>query len=259
MKTYVLFLVALFFALVFFGCKETETPTGGENGILKFEMANSWRTKAGFNAVNENPPLQGDTTFTYTTSLKLCVGEIFVSKGDVKQGDTNTLVWEAITDRTNLEAKFFEDYTFSPRSLPAGEYKSIKIVFRNVFYRYAQLISDPTVGYELLETMGSWTDPCDITDSTWAETNYFGPDGLHFIENDTFKLVQPNEKIAGFTIEPDRTAVLTWRLGAGVETPCTTFLIDKNGNREWDCGIDRMDFDCPSEVEYMWDFVVNYE
>lgn len=45
----------------------------------------------------------------------------------------------------------------------------------------------------------------------------------------------------------------------GADTPCTTYLIDKNFNRKWDCGTDRMDFDCPSDLETMWDFVVEYE
>jgi hypothetical protein len=35
--------------------------------------------------------------------------------------------------------------------------------------------------------------------------------------------------------------------------------MDENGNLEWDCGVDYIDIECPPEVEYMWDFVVEYE
>jgi len=74
-----------------------------------------------------------------------------------------------------------------------------------------------------------------------------------------FELASSGEKIGGFNIEADKTAIVTWRLGAGVNTPCTTYLIDENNNLEWDCGTDRMEFECPPEVEYMWDFVVEYK
>ncbi|MDZ7796715.1 MAG: hypothetical protein U5N56_06595 [Candidatus Marinimicrobia bacterium] len=101
--------------------------------------------------------------------------------------------------------------------------------------------------------MGSYFDQCDSTDTSWAKTNYFGPDGNHTLTlrnegiastNDSllFELVQPGEKIDVFRIEAGRTAVVTWRLGAGATTLCTTYLIDHNGNRRWDCGIDEMEF-----------------
>lgn len=121
------------------------------------------------------------------------------------------------------------------------------------------MISDPSVKYELLETMGSWEDVCDENDQSWAVTNYFGPDGNHNLENEKFTLVSDGEKIGGFTIEEGKIAVVSWRLGAGVEVPCTTSLIDQNDNLQWDCGVDKMEIDCPPEAKYMWDFVVEYE
>ena len=266
MKTVKTIGMILCIGLLLLGCqKDNDSDDKDETkGVLKFKTSNpitiSNKSASPMKSTLTNPSLTGDTTITYTTSLKLCVGDVWVSQGEVKAGEADNLEWINLTGTTNKEAKLFEDYSFAEIEIPAGTYKSIKITFRNVFYRYAQLASNPSVAYQLLETMGSWTDSCDENDTTWAKTNYFGPDGNHILNNDAiFELVSDGEKIGGFNIESGKIAVVTWRFGAGATTPCTTFLIDENSNLEWDCGTDRMEFDCPPEVEYMWDFVVEYE
>jgi len=261
MKKALFFVILIIFAVSATACGgEESSENDKKTGTLKFKTINPVSSKEAIvlKAVT-NPKLTGATTEVYTTSLKLAIGDVWVSQGEVKEGAPDDLEWIRLTDSTNTEIKLFEDYSFSPVEIPAGTYKSIKITFRNVFYRYAELISDPSVKYQLLETMGSWEDACDENDESWAGTNYFGPDGNHSIVDDLFKMVSEGEKIGGFTIEAGKTAVVSWRLGAGVTTPCTTYLIDENDNLEWDCGVDRMEFDCPPEVKYMWDFVVEYE
>jgi hypothetical protein len=243
---------------------------GDKTGFLEFRtlnpMASEQKSSMSILSTTANPPLVGDTTSTITTSLNLCIGDVWVSQGEVMAGIPDNLEWIRLTGTTNKESKLFEDYTFTAVEIPEGKYKSIKITFRNIFYRYAQLISNPSITYDLLETMGEWitTTPCDENDTTWAKTNYFSANGNHHLTvlnlTDTlFTLVTNGEKLDGFTIEAGKTAVVSWRLGAGATEPCTTFLIDNNKNLEWDCGIDQMDFDCPPEVEYMWDFIVEYQ
>jgi hypothetical protein len=244
--------------------KEKDENNNDKTGILRFKTLNPLENSKSLlypkSGAITNPPLTGSTTVTETTSFKLCVGDVWVSKEEVKAGQPDNLLWERLTSVTNKEHKLFEDYTFSDVEIPAGNYKSIKITFRNVFYRYARLVSDPNVAYELLETMGSWSSPCDENDTTWARTNYFGPDGNHSLGNNgLFELVSAGEKLGGFNIEEGQVASVSWRLGAGATEPCITYLIDENGNLLWDCGIDRMDFECPPEVEYMWDFIVEYQ
>ncbi len=261
MKKLIIIALLMVLSLSIFSCGEgDDNGEENNNGVLQFKMTNSVKTPEAMalKAVT-NPQLTGESTAVYTTSMKLAIGDVWVSQGEVKAGGADDLEWVRLTTSTNTEIKMFEDYSFSEVEIPAGTYKSIKITFRNVFYRYAELISDPSVKYELLETMGSWEDACDENDESWAKTNYFGPDGNHILNNDVFEMVSEGEKISGFTIEPDKTAVVSWRLGAGVTTPCTTYLIDENDNLEWDCGVDRMEFDCPPEVKYMWDFVVEYQ
>lgn len=235
-----------------------------KSGVLKFKTSNPWtsgkKSTMYLKSTTSNPPLVGDTTITHTTSLKLSIGDVWVSQGEVKAGQPDNLEWIRLTSFTNTELKLFENYSFSAVEIPVGTYKSIKITFRNVFYRYAQLVSNPSISYELLETMGSWTSPCDENDTTWAKTNYFSPDGNHILnDNGVFEIVSAGEKVGGFSIEAGKTAIVSWRLGAGATQPCITYLIDENSNLEWDCGVDRMEFECPPEVEYMWDFVVEYE
>ena len=262
MKPMTIISTILCFGLLFSGCnKENDLEP---KGFIEFRTSNpmtsSNNSASLLRPISTNPSLIGDTTITHSTSLKLCIGDVWISQEVVKAGETDNLEWIRLTTTTNTEAKLFEDYSFSAIEIPLGIYESIKITFRNVFYRYVQLVSDTSVKYELLETMGSWTAPCDETDTTWAATNYFGPDGNHKLnDNDLFELVSSGEKIGGFSIEDDKTAIVTWRLYAGATTPCITYLIDENSNLEWDCGTDRMEFDCPPEVEYMWDFVVEYE
>lgn len=262
MKNKIIRTVFFLFFVFFLACGGEETvENDGKNGIIQFKTINSVTSKETLALKTvTNPKLTGETTEVYTTSMKLAIGDVWVSQGEVEEGVSDDLEWIRLTTSTNTEIKMFEDYSFSAVEIPAGTYKSIKITFRNVFYRHAELISDPSVKYELLETMGSWEDACDENDESWAKTNYFGPGGNHSVDdNNVFQVTSEGEKISGFTIEAGKTAVVSWRLGAGVETPCTTYLIDENDNLEWDCGVDRMEFDCPPEVKYMWDFVVEYE
>lgn len=206
-----------------------------------------------------NTPLTGDLTEVYTVSLKFCVGDVWVSTGEVKAGNPDNLNWKKITQTTNTELKLFEEYySFPAVTLPAGEYKSIKVVFKNRFYRYAVLKSDYSVKYEFLETMDNYTDPtyCNEQDESWNEANYFSQAGNHSLKNGVFVLEVAGEKVDGFTLKNGGTVNLTWRMGAGATDICTTIIVDNNKNRRWDCGVDEMNFECPPSVKYMWDFIV---
>jgi len=260
MKTKILSLLVLF-GIFFTGCKkDKDEKEETQTGTIEFRTINPLASLKSYILKNSAviPALKGDTTTTHTTSFLFCVGDVWVSRSLVKAGQPDTLTWIRLTSSTNTELKLFEDYSFSAVEIPAGTYQSIKITLRNIFYRHLELVSDPAVTYELLETMGSWTTPCDSSDTTWATTNYFGPDGNHKLTDNVFELVSEGEKLGGFTIEAEKTAVVSWRLGAGSTTPCTTYLIDENHNLQWDCGTDRMEFACPPDAKYMWDFVVYY-
>lgn len=266
MKTKIILSILLSSLILITGCDKENNEAEKKEGTLQFKTSNSMasgqKTEALLKSVKSNPPLTGDTTVTITTSFKFTVGDVWVSQGEVKAGNSDNLEWVRLTHSTNTELRMFEDYSFPAVKIPEGTYKSIKITLRNICYRYTYLVSDPSVKYELLETMGSWTDACDPNDTTWAKANYFGPAGNHILnDNDVFEVASAGEKIGGFSIEAGKTAIVNWRLGAGYTGTSYTLLIDENDNREWDCGIDRMEFMNVPEEEYMymWDFVVEYE
>lgn len=252
--------ISLLATVLFSSCKkDDDKDTSNQTGTVEFKTINPVAELVG--GLKNNPALTGDTTVTHLSSLKIGIGDVWVSKGEVKAGQPDNLEWIRLTSVTNTDLKLFEDYQFSPVELPVGTYKSVKITFRNIFYRKAVLASDKSVQYELLETMGSSTDACDENDTTWARVNYFSTDGNHSINASTglFELASEGEKVGGFTIEANKKASLIWRLGAGVEGYCTEYLIDVNGNGVWDCGIDQRIDECPAEMEYMWDFYVEYD
>ena len=242
--------------LFFVSCKK-DNDSG--TGSIQFKMTNPASTKVKSvlqqNAYS-NPPLTGDVTETTMISLRFCVGDVWVSQGEVIVGGTDNLKWIKLTDATNLEQKLFEDYTFTPKELPAGTYKSIKMTFKNYFYRILLLKSNPTVKYEISESMINNSSPCDVSDSSPSLTNYFSSGGNHVIKNGVFTMANQNEKVGGFTIIAGKTVTLNWRLGAGVNAVCTNYLNDNNKNRVWDCAIDNVTISCPPQVTLMWDFVV---
>ncbi len=254
------FLVA---ACLFISCNNEETPQ--KTGTIEFKCINPFADMPAPSMVSvrsafENPPLTGDTTLTYMISMRWTIGDVWVAKGEVKAGEKDNLEWIRLTTATNREMKLFEEYSFAPKMVPLGEYKSVKITFRNVFYRQVRLISNPEQEYELLETMGSWTDPCNAADTSWAATNYFSIGGNHILnEQGYFVLASEGERISGLNILENKKAVISWRLGAGAGSHCINYLIDMNGNRQWDCGVDKVEDECPEDMEYMWDFVVEYE
>lgn len=261
MKT-IRFTGIILLAVVFLtGCTE-ENLTG--KGTIRFECYNPnaisikspiFRVKSVF----ENTPLTGKTTETIMTNLKFTIGDVWVSKGLVEIGGKDDLEWIRLTDSTNTSLKYFDEYSFPAKEIPTGEYRSIKITFRNICYRQVKLASDHKVVYELLETMGSWTDPCNPNDTTWAKTNYFSEGGNHYLNAaGVFELASEGEKIAGFNVGDGKITGIIWRLGAGATENCIITLLDKNANRAWDCGVDEMEIECPPTVKYMWDFQVAY-
>lgn len=249
----------------------TCSKDGGGVGTIQFRMVNPVVPKSQSNlqkalsnpqinslqAPYVNPDLTGDVTQTTMITLKFCVGDVWVSTGEVKVGGTDNLTWVRLTSVTNQDLKYFEEYTFPPVEIPAGTYRSIKITFKNRCYRVVTLNSNPTVKYELLETMGSSFAPCNENDESWVAPNYFTEQGNHKLVGGVFQVDNGGEKLRGFTVESGKTVTLSWRLGAGSTESCTNALLDLNKNRRWDCGTDDITITCPPSVEYMWDFVVN--
>lgn len=267
MKTFLHFFLAITISVICCTCSKDR----GGVGTIQFRMVNPVVPKSQSNlqkalsnpqinslqAPYVNPDLTGDVTQTTMVTLKFCVGDVWVSTGEVKAGGTDDLTWVRLTTTTNQELKNFEDYTFPPVEIPAGTYKSIKITLKNRLYRVVRLNSNPTVKYELLETMGSSQAPCNDNDESWVAPNYFTEAGNHKLSGGVFVVDNSGEKLRGFKMESGKTVTLSWRLGAGSTESCTNSLLDLNKNRRWDCGTDDIQISCPPSVQFMWDFVTN--
>ncbi|MDA3942915.1 MAG: hypothetical protein PF694_05180 [Bacteroidetes bacterium] len=229
---------------MFKGIDQIIEPAGKSSGALK--------------STTDNPDLTGSTTRVYWTSVKICIGDFWVSKDVVSEGiDPDSLTWVRLKATTNQERKLISDYIFDEVELEAGEYKSVKMTFKNTFYRYVQLVSDPSLNYEIFETMGSWTDECDVNDETFVEPQYFGQDNSYRTNSEGLLVYEDETTIAPFRIDAGKQTLLNWQFG-GSATDCILQLIDEDNNLRWDCGIDRINDD-ECAWEYMFSFGVEYE
>ena len=253
MKTKTIFGILLCTIIFFAGCKKDN-----DTGVLKFKTINPASNgikSINFKSATSNPPLVGDTTVTILKGIKACVGDIWVSQGEVISGQPDNLEWIRLTEVTNTQLLTWENYSFAPIEVPVGVYRSIKISLKNIFYWQTELSTNSNVKYELLQTMGSSFDPCNENDTSWIKPNYFSTAGNHKLnDSGIFELVAPGEKVDGFTIEAGETAIVNWRW---LMSGCIANLLDLNQNLIFDCGIDDIDMTCPNE--YMFDFVVEYE
>lgn len=201
----------------------------------------------------------------HTLDLIVNVRDIWVSQDTLVHGGADNQKWYRIYEGNELQS--WAGLKGPEVQLPAGTYRSIKIVFNNVFYRKACFADDTTKVWLMKETMGSWTDACDDTLAI-APTDYIDRKGLCYM-NTQGKLIltQPNEKFGSFEIRHGKMTNLYWKLGDERNiSPCLFWFdwFDENGNGVWDCGTDRMDnFDqSPSiqpPVESMFTFIAEYE
>lgn len=247
----------------FFSCSDDTTTSEPQTGSLVVDAVNTLASQdlliseGGF---KEQTNRSVNTYTMHTLTFKLTVTEVYVSQGTVTNHGTDDLVWHKIGE--NSQSKFFEDYTFTANDLPVGYYNSIKITFKNVFYRYAAYQSDPSQTLEMRETMQPYKAPCDDEDA--LVTNYFTETGNYELDGNTFSTLNEGETLTGFEILPGEVTHIYWKFGD--ERPwdplmCTFEWVDENSNGVWDCGIDVMaNFQCNYDppLETMWIFVPVY-
>ena len=99
MKQKLLFCSLLFVVIILAGCSEDSVVEPEEStGSLEFNTLNPWssgqQSSLLLPSMIANPPLIGDTTITETTSLKLCIGDVWVSQEEAEEGQTDNLFHE---------------------------------------------------------------------------------------------------------------------------------------------------------------------
>lgn len=210
-------------------------------------------------------PLGKNGSRMHTLDLIINLRDVWVSHDTLVDGVGDNLKWYRIYEGDKMQS--WSSLSGPEVHLPAGTYRSIKIVFNNVFYRKACFADDTTKIWRMKETMGSWTDACDDT-LALAKTNYIDRKGVFYMDSlGKLRLAQPKEKFGSFEIRHGRMTNLYWKMGD--ERNLSPYLfwfdwIDVNGNGVWDCGTDRMDnFDqsptIQPPVETMFTFIAEYE
>lgn len=234
-----------------------------EKGTLQINIQNSLKENS-MNSVlkqkiqTSNPALVGDTTLTDIVSLKVCIGDIWISKDEVVAGTIDNLNWVKLTNHTNYEWKYFENYQFEPVLIEAGTYKSIKITSKNLFFRQCLLQNNSSIAYEISDTQSSDLSPCNLTDTTWAQPIFISLNGNFTLNSGVFQLVSRNQKINQFNVNPGQITGLKWSFGDESTLPCTLKIIDKNSNNIWDCGTDSKKIECSDNAFEMFNFEFTY-
>ena len=229
----------LIVSLLFNACNKNDLNDTGTlvfKGVKPFSVQKS--AKTGFiisSKAGSNPHVM------HTANFKGFITEIWVSQELVAEGIPDDFKWYKIGESNEL--KLFEEYSFSADGLPAGDYKSIKMVFKNTITRIAVYQSDIN---KTVEMSGSITEE-GCADNTLI-TQYFSKRGNHSIgQNGLFYCASSGETVRGFKIKPDEITTIYWRLGNPDSkiTDCTFNWFDVNGNNAWDCSLDSLrNFNC---------------
>lgn len=206
---------------------------GSGTGTLVFAGTANGETVAVTGGALKDILAEAATHLMHGTGMKLWVTEVSVSQGLVADGVADTFVWEKIGEGDAI--KPIPDYSFTNDTLPVGEYKSIKMVFKNSIVMTAVYHDDQATEIE----MPSSLDQGSCGDETLI-TQYFSPNGNHVLEEGVFHVQSAGEKSSAFTINEGKTTTIKWQLGKpGVQlTDCSFEWVDANDNGAWDCGVD---------------------
>lgn len=239
-KIGLLFLTGILFISV--SCNKSEEDTGNLvfKGVAHLEAAPPSDAKSARAAFADDPPVHT----MHTANMKFDVAEIWVSQDLVEDGVENDFKWHLIGSNEGL--KTVDEYSFSAADLPVGEYRSLKMVFRNRVIRIAVYADDLTRSVEMAGSLNEQSGEDDT-----LITNYFSLNGNFSLSENKFKLASPGEKISGFTIRSGETTTVAWRLGGPDSkiTDCTFDWADTNGNGEWDPGEDEIgNYECTKDM-----------
>ncbi|MDD3094736.1 MAG: hypothetical protein WC372_04035 [Candidatus Neomarinimicrobiota bacterium] len=196
--------------------------------------------------------INAEATHTmYSWNMKFNIHEIWISQETVDTGISDMFTWQKLGVSEGL--KYMNEYEMIAEDIPAGEYYSIKIVFRNEVLRIAAYVDDTTKIVEM---------PSSLSESAASDSslvlNYFSHNGS-FIHNDEgFQLMSAAESIAPFSVNAGRRTTIYWKGGAE-DSKWTDFTFqwhDLDGDSLWTTGLDYVNnFEGPEDVP-MWTFII---
>ena len=249
MKTTTLISTFFLFILMINSCNEDDSTV---YGTLIFKGVSEIPEQISIlkNAVEFETNPNGSYTM-HTTDLWLYIDEIWASQEMVADGIADDFKWYKIGE--GKELKSVSEYLFTSDQLPAGDYKSLKIVFKNHILRKTVYQSDHSKEVDMEGSLGE--EACGNNEKI---TQCFSKNGSFSLDK-SFHLMSKGEKIRGFKIKENEVTTVYWQLGSpGFQlTDCWFTWIDANNNQLYDCGVDgTSDFDCSKDGP-MWTFGVD--
>lgn len=250
MKTRILFL-AILLVLSVYACNKNDH---GETGTLIFQGVSNISDLKNCVIDSEKSVKNENGVYTmHTTDIEVNIAEIWAAQELVSEGLSDDFKWYKIGEGDQL--KSVSEYLFTTDNLPVGEYKSLKIAFRNEIIRKAVYESNHN---QSVDMQGSLTETACGDDQIII--HYFSKKGNHSLRDDgTFKCNSSGENIRGFWIKPNEVTTIYWQIGSpGFQfTDCWFTWDDVNNNLQYDCGVDGIgNFDC-SKSGPMWTFGVD--
>lgn len=246
--------VLLLGLLIACGGEDNDNKSGDGTGTLVF-AGRPMEQAAIVASIAEKKLLAEDAVHTmHTANFKGWITEIWVSQGLVADGVTDDFVWHKIGESDELKA--VENYSFTASGLPIGEYKSIKMIFKNTMVRVAVYANDLDTEVEMRSSLSE--EGCG-DETTIAQ--FFSESGSHISEGGVFKVMSEGEKVGVFTIREGKTTSIYWKLGGpdAKITDCTFDWVDSATPGVWDCGVDKtQNFNC-SVPSVMFSFIVEEE
>jgi hypothetical protein len=235
-KTISYFCLLLAVFIVISGCKKKDNDSDNTTTTGNLQVQFSWYSgKDGSKA---------DTNLCEITDIKGTLLSIAVSTQDIVPGKADDLTWTTIyTASTPL---YFTERTAPVVNLPAGLYKSIRIIQKNTIIWECTYNSTT---YEFEDFNNSSLGPDDI-----VPTNYFYNGGLYYLDSLGQFQYANAESVGSFQIESNKTTSLNWRMNL---THLNWIDVDTNG--VWNTGIDKLDnWQTPPGITTMFDFIVTY-
>jgi uncharacterized protein (TIGR02145 family) len=240
----------MYIFLFLFGCNNDDDK---EYGTLVFKgMSEIPELKSEKFCDEELSQFANSSYVMHTTDLFVNIAEIWASQELVAEGLEDNFTWYLIGASDQLQS--VSNYLFTTDHLPVGDYKSLKMVFRNEVIRKTVYQSDHNKSVDM---QGSLNEAACGTNDFIVQ--YFSKKGNHSLKGSKFHCDSGGENIRGFTIKPNETTTVYWQLGSpGFQfTDCWFTWFDNNNNQVYDCGTDQLDgFDCSTSGP-MWTFGVD--
>jgi len=170
-------------------------PDSGKSGILVIKGVSNFKSsKTSLNPTVQLRNINSNEHLMYSFSIKFDVAEVWASQELVSDGLKDDFKWYKIGESSGL--KTIDQFEFKADNIPVGEYKSIKIVFRNNIVRIAAYTDNVNNKVEMASSLseGAYGDESLVT-------NYFSKRGNHSKkEDETFTCNSQGESIRAFTI-----------------------------------------------------------